>query len=268
MYANTVSSSGLLLKVLLPECCRRQVAQPGLPPLAIVKHVDVLGDIAPGLLACCIAPVVDEFVLECSPETLDGRVIIAIPTPTHRCQHAELGHQRAVFMRAVLAAAVGVLNQAWRRSTQGDGPEQGLHHQVPCHLLTHCVANDFAGIQVLQSGQVQPALISRDIRQVPSPHLVRRLGGELLLEQVRRHRQIVLRIGRRLELAFLLAAQSQFLAQSANAMQANLHAMLGQIPLQPLRPARLAGSPVAARISASKRGSCCERSDGLRWRQA
>jgi hypothetical protein len=77
VYANTVSSSGLLLKVLLPECCWRKVAQPGLSPLAIVEHIDILGDLTPGLLACRVAPVVDEFVLECSPEAFDGRVVEA-----------------------------------------------------------------------------------------------------------------------------------------------------------------------------------------------
>lgn len=75
MYANTVSSSGPLLKVLLPECCGRQVPQPGLPPLAIVKQVDVLGDLTPGLFACGEETVVDQFILECPPEALDGRVI-------------------------------------------------------------------------------------------------------------------------------------------------------------------------------------------------
>ena len=62
MCANTVSSSDPLLKVLLPECCRGRETQPSLPPLAIVKQIDVPGALARRLVACCIAPVVDQFV--------------------------------------------------------------------------------------------------------------------------------------------------------------------------------------------------------------
>jgi hypothetical protein len=99
VYANTVSRSGLLLKVLLPECCRRQVAQPGLSPLAIVKHVEVLSNLTLGLLACCLALVIDNFVLERSPEALDGRVVEAILAPTHRATMPNwASQQRPVFI--------------------------------------------------------------------------------------------------------------------------------------------------------------------------
>jgi hypothetical protein len=101
-------SSSALPKVLLPECCLRQETRPG-------------------LLACRIAPVVDEFVLERSPETLGGCVIVTVSMPTHQRLHAELGRQRALFMQAIFAAAVSVLNQDGWQAAQRDVPEQGLH---------------------------------------------------------------------------------------------------------------------------------------------
>jgi hypothetical protein len=60
----------------------------------------------------------------------------------------------------MLATAVGVLNQSRRWPAKRGSPEQRLNDQVPRHSLVHRVANDFAGIQVLQPSQVQPAFIS------------------------------------------------------------------------------------------------------------
>jgi hypothetical protein len=89
VYANGVPDSGPLPKVLLPESCRRQIPQPDLAPLAIVKHVDVRADLAPGLLACCITPMVDAFVPERSPETPQLRLRFLLTT--HFLQLARLG---------------------------------------------------------------------------------------------------------------------------------------------------------------------------------
>jgi hypothetical protein len=62
------------------------------------------------------------------PEKLPVGVIVTVYAPTHRRLHAELAHQRAILMRAILAAAVGVLHHGGLRPGQRDGTEQGLHH--------------------------------------------------------------------------------------------------------------------------------------------
>jgi hypothetical protein len=71
---------------------------PCLAPLAIVKRINVLGDLAPGLLPCRVTSVVDQLVLQRPPEALDRRIDVTIPAAAHRCPHAELRHQRTILV--------------------------------------------------------------------------------------------------------------------------------------------------------------------------
>jgi hypothetical protein len=63
VYANTVLRS-VPLKVSLHKCSRRQVTKPCLPPLAIVKQVNIFGDFTPDLLPCRVTPKLDQLILE------------------------------------------------------------------------------------------------------------------------------------------------------------------------------------------------------------
>ena len=51
--------------------------------LAIVKNLDLLPDGGLGLCAACKGAVMHHFVLEASPEALDGRVVVAISFAGH-----------------------------------------------------------------------------------------------------------------------------------------------------------------------------------------
>ena len=97
------------------------------------------------------------------------------------------------------------MDQTGRRALRRDSAEQRLHHQMPGHTLAHGVADQFTAEQILQASEVQPVFVGRNIGDVATP-LLRRGCGVILVQQVRCHRQVVLRIGRRLELPFLLAA--------------------------------------------------------------
>lgn len=55
----------------LRVCCWRETPQAGLPPLPVVKEVNVLGDVCHGFGARPVAPVMHEFSLERAPEALD-----------------------------------------------------------------------------------------------------------------------------------------------------------------------------------------------------
>ena len=54
-------------------------------------------------------------------------------------------------MGAILTALVGVVNEPLRRTPGGHGPEEGLTDQIPGQPLSHRVANDIAGKQVLMA---------------------------------------------------------------------------------------------------------------------
>ncbi len=52
-------------------------------------------------------------------------------------------------------------------------PEQCAAHQILCHAVAHCVADDFTIPQILNASQVEPSLASRDIGDIGHPYLVR-----------------------------------------------------------------------------------------------
>mgnify|MGYP001589567712 CR=1 FL=1 len=69
-------------------------------------------------------------------------------------------------------------------------------------------------LKVFDPRQVQPTFVRRDVGDVVHPDLVGSISTTLLLQQVLRHRQAVIGMRGRFELALLFAANSQFLAQA------------------------------------------------------
>jgi len=61
-------------------------------------------------------------------------------------------------------------------------------------MIAHRPADDPATMQVHDGGEVEPSLIGLDVGDVGEPDLVRRVGDEASLEQVRGDRQVVMKI--------------------------------------------------------------------------
>ena len=148
-------------------------------------------------------------------------------------------------MGAILTAAIRVLYKAGRWSVQRDSTEQRLHHKLFCHALAHGIADYFAAKQVLQTSQIQPSLICGDVGNVTAPGLIRSACTEVLVQYIRSDWQVVRRIGRRLELALLLASQAELCTQTLDAVHANLDTVVRQILLQPFRAKGLPGTLVS-----------------------
>ena len=91
---------------------RGEVPEPRLPSLPIVKYLDILGDLPNGLFSRLVATVVDKLIFERSLEALYGSIIIAVVFSAHGCFHFELIHQLPVFMGAVLASPIRMVDQA------------------------------------------------------------------------------------------------------------------------------------------------------------
>ena len=49
-----------------------------MPPLAVVEYLNVLGDLAACLFTGFVTAVVNQFVLECAPEALHRRIVVAV----------------------------------------------------------------------------------------------------------------------------------------------------------------------------------------------
>jgi hypothetical protein len=89
-----------------------------------------------------------------------------------------------------------MVDQTRPRATALDGHGQGGDCEFGAHMIAHRPADHFPGEQVEDHGQVQPALTSRNVGDIRQPDLIRLLGREIAIEQVFRHRQRMIAIGR------------------------------------------------------------------------
>ena len=106
--------------------------------------------------------------------------------PTDK-RDAELVGQGGVLGAGVLAAAVGVEDHPGCGRAGGDGVGQGVGDQVGAQVVGQGPADDPAGGEVDDGGQVQPALPGRDVGDVAAPAGVDRrgVGREVAADQVR-----------------------------------------------------------------------------------
>ena len=93
---------------------RASITKPLLPSLPIVKDFDVRRDLPYSFLPGFVTAMMNEFVFQHTPKTLNGRVVIAVPTAAHRCPHFELVKEFSVARGTVLTATVGMMNQTSR----------------------------------------------------------------------------------------------------------------------------------------------------------
>jgi len=62
-----------------------------------------------------------------------------------------------------LAAAIGVMNQAWRRLLALESHGQGRDRQFRPHVVTHRPSNDLHCEKIEHDSQIEPAFPSWDI---------------------------------------------------------------------------------------------------------
>ncbi len=81
-------------------------------PLAVIKALDVFLYCCPGIGPCRVALMMHQLVFQTAPEALHRRIVITVSPARHGGQHAELLNKFLIVVSAVLAAAVGMMNQA------------------------------------------------------------------------------------------------------------------------------------------------------------
>ena len=89
-------------------CGRALVVQRGVTASPIVKHLDVVKQIALGVFPREVALVEHPFVLQAVEEALHRRVVPAVALATHGAGHSVLGEFGLERMASVLAAPIGV----------------------------------------------------------------------------------------------------------------------------------------------------------------
>jgi hypothetical protein len=129
--------------------------------------------------------------LETVEETLHRRVVVAVSLATHRGRDPVELQQLLVVVTAVLRTAVAVMKQTRRRPASKIGHAERFEHELAVGAMAHRPANDQPRVQTEDAREIQPTLVGPDVADIGEPHLVGPLGLESLLQQVRRHRQVV-----------------------------------------------------------------------------
>jgi hypothetical protein len=81
-------------------------------------------------------------------------------------------------------ARTRVMDQPWFRPACPQGHLESGGDQLGAEMVGHGPADDLAAVNVEDNGQVQPALVDPDVRDVAEPELIRSRRGELPLDQV------------------------------------------------------------------------------------
>jgi hypothetical protein len=124
----TGSRRRLLTGPLLGQCRRRAIPQSGMPPLAVVEHLDVLRKLSSSLLTGLVAPMMHQLILQGPPATLHRRVVRAIALPAPGGDHADLPQLLLIVVGTILRATIGVVEQSWARALRPHRHSQCLDH--------------------------------------------------------------------------------------------------------------------------------------------
>jgi hypothetical protein len=138
----------------------------------------------------------DQLRLDGLEEGFDGRVIIVFTFPAHGFLEAMLAQQLLIFMRAILAAPVRVMNAALGWSAQCDGHVQRPDRQIALHPITDCPADHASGIQAKNHGQIEPAFARLHIADINHPFLIGPICREVPVQQVWRDIEVVIAVRR------------------------------------------------------------------------
>lgn len=100
---------------------------------------------------------------------------------------------------AILAAAIGVHDDIAWHTAPPQRHAQRVTAQLRRHASGHRPAHDGGRVHVDDHRKVQPAFVRPQVGDVFHPLLIRRGGGEILLQKIRCPGQRVFRVGGRLE---------------------------------------------------------------------
>jgi hypothetical protein len=112
-----------------------------------------------------------------------------------------------------------MMDQARSRASPLDGHSERGDGELGAHVVAHGPTDHLAGEEIEDHGQVEPPLAGRDVGNVGQPDLIGPVGHKILIQQVWRHRQGMLAVGR---------------AHAIAAWRSSPDTMLAHHPLDPL----------------------------------
>jgi len=212
----------------------------------IVEGFDVIEDGQLGGSAGGEALAGGAFGFEGAPEALDKGVVVAVAFATHAAGQAGLGQRLAVLQGGVLHAAVGVVDELGGGAAMPEGLLQGGRAKGGVEVVGAGPADDAAAVQIEERGDVEEALLGRNVGDVGDPDLVDTGDQRLVPEQIGGDGSAVAAVGGAGLAAAPGAAGELLLAhQPGDAPAADLAALLAQL----LAHARAAVGAAAAGVN-------------------
>lgn len=147
----------------------------------------------------------NQLVFQRAPETFHGGIVIAVPFSAHGGFHVKPRKELPIISSTVLTPSVGMMDQPLGRPLDCHSLAQGLAHKLRDNSRPQGITHDLAVEEVLVGGTVESSFIGRDVGNIAHPRFV------LLIEEVVRHRERVIRIRGSLELLYLFAPYAEFL---------------------------------------------------------
>jgi hypothetical protein len=175
---------------------RGLVTERTVEPLSVVVSFDGLKDGLASLVFVLEMAIEQEFVFESAPEGFHGSVVVAIGFAAHTrldSSGAELG---AVDPTGVLATAIGMVEQPWRRLAMSQSHLESAGGKAGIEIILHGPADDFAAVEIHNAGEVEKAFSGPQVSDVTDPDLIDGRWRWSLGEPIGRDGLIVVAIGR------------------------------------------------------------------------
>ena len=183
-------------------------------PLAVVEHFDVFEERRLGLLACgeVLLLRINQFNFQRAPERFHDGVVIAVGFAAHRGNSVGLFQGSSKVSTGVLDTAIGVEDQAFRRSSMAQRSVPSRSDQSCVDVLAHCPTDHFAAVTIQNAGQVEPTFGSRDVSDIRQPDLIGPVGSRQADQSIGRDGLLVATVGRAHAVTALLPPTNLFLA--------------------------------------------------------
>lgn len=217
-------------------------------PVRVVK-AEILADGLASASACRPRSAAEQLRLQGPKEAFRDRVVPAVASATHAAGDTASLERLAVRLAGVLTAPIPMVEQAQLWLAQTQGHLERVEHQLLLKAFGHRPTHHPAREQIEDHRQVEPALPGPDIGDVCYPGLVRTVGGELSVEDVRGYRLVMLGIGGSPELAPRGALQAHLAHQTSYPLAAEAQTLGPQLGVD----ARAAVGPTASLVNRSDR---------------
>jgi hypothetical protein len=164
--------------------------------MRVVEGADVVVDRRPGLVLGWPRAAVDQLGLQRREEAFRDRVVPAVTDAAHAADDTARRELRPVEFACVLAATVGVVDQAFLRLTNPERHAEGLEGQLGPKVIGDGPSHGPAREDVDDRGEEEPSLPRPHIGHISDPHPIGSIGVEASRDDIRRDREHVLRVGR------------------------------------------------------------------------